>query len=59
MNVNILYKLPVPPVLVPAAVLANGDVCAGVPKSPVCGPVWKKNEKSKKIIVFSFFHYEN
>lgn len=41
----ILYTLPVPPVLVPAVVLPNGDVCAGVPKSPVCGPVWKKWEK--------------
>lgn len=49
-----IAHLPVPAVLVPAAALPNGDVCADVPKRPVCGPVRKKRKENQKIFYFLF-----
>ena len=55
--------------LVPAAALPNGDVCADVPKRPVCGPVRKKKKrKNQKIFyveiknqytIYLFFQVDN
>jgi len=58
MKLYISHNLPVPAVLVPADVPPNGDVCADVPKRPVCGPVadqLKKKKAKKSIFYFSFW----